>query len=89
MDFKQNKPTAAEWKAAEFKAQALYDKVARQEAEGDPFTNERLKIIRLLTIAMGKERANAPALLNYALLKNAPAAEALVVGHLAQLMVLA
>ena len=89
MDFKQNKPTAADCQAARRRSQALFDKVARRHAEGEYFVPERLRLLRLLQIAMGKKRFEAPALLDEALNDNDPSAENLVVGHVADLMVLA
>ena len=46
------------------RAQQMIDRVARLHAEGDVFAPERLRLLRLLTIAMGAQRDQAGALLS-------------------------
>lgn len=48
-------------------AQHLIDRVVRLQAEGDTFAPERLRLLRLLSIAMGTKRDQSGALLAAAL----------------------
>lgn len=83
-----SKPTATDRREAERRSQALIDRVARRHAEGDLFAPERLRLLRLLQIAMGKARFSAGALLSEAL-EGDPSAERQVQLLVAELMLLA
>ena len=82
------KPSAVDRRNAERAAQALIDRVARRHAEGDLFAPERLRLLRLTSIAMGAARAGAGQLLSEAL-DGDPAAERQVQLLVAELILMA
>ena len=53
--------------AAEARARGMVDRVFRLHAEGDHFAPERLRLLRLVSIAMGTQRHRAGQLLAEAL----------------------
>lgn len=59
--------SAVERQSAKARAQQMIDRVARLHAEGDLFAPERLRLLRLLTIALGTQRDQAGILLSDAL----------------------
>ncbi len=70
---------------ARYRAQSIFDRVARLHAEGDHFAPERLELLRLLQLAMGVRRAGAGDLLTSALAGD-PMAEPELLDHLRRIV---
>ena len=83
----QRKFTSEERAHAHLRAQAMFDRVARFHAEGNTFSPEKFRLLRLLQIAMGVKRDCNRSLLAEALVD--PEAERELVKYLADLILLA